>query len=221
MIKISQNGLKGFVYYYGSKEGIITPKTWEKIICKSLGGIHIPGDKYMADGHESRSGLNIKTLKKIFTKGNVQTCVFVQCRCPLLNETIFIGEGSIKTLVDKREESFKDFNLDTMLDVLVLHNRIGEYYNVKVFIEEQPKYEDLNIEWYGNCGYINPDKSKKDWKSKWKLKRNHGNNDGWQTCLLVKKVVDYRNSVADFTIKSVDDYDMSLEEAEKIYSKLK
>jgi len=212
------DGLKSLVWHYGAREGIITPKTWEIIICKSVEGTHIPGDIFMADGFKNNLGINTKTLLKMFAKGNTQTCEYVQCRCPL-DENNHIGTGIIETLVNKREESFKEFGLDKMIDVVVIHNRIGDNYNVRVFANEQTKYENLNLEWHGGRGYLNPDKSKKNWKGKWKLKRNVGNEGGWQTCLSVKNIFDSRNCVVDFTIKCDNNYDISVEEAKEKYAK--
>jgi hypothetical protein len=41
MINIDLEGFRALVWYYANIEGIITPKTWEKLMCKSLvGGIH-------------------------------------------------------------------------------------------------------------------------------------------------------------------------------------
>ncbi len=207
-------GLRSLVWHYGAREGIITPDTWEKIICKSVGGTHVPGDVFMADGIKDKSGLNIKTLLKEFTKGYIQTCSYVQCRCPL-DETSHIGNGIIKTLVDKREESFREFGLDQMMDVIVIHNRIGDDYNVRLFAKEQLKYENLDFEWQDGCGYLNPDKSKKNWKGGWKLKRNGGNQGGWQTCLYIKEVFDSKNCIVDFTEKCADEFDISIEDAKK------
>ena len=207
-------GLRSLVWYYGAREGIITPDTWEKILCKSVGGTHIPGDVFMADGYKDKIGLNIKTLLKQFTKGNIQTSSYVQCRCPL-DERGNIGTGIIKTLVDKREESFKEFGLDQMMDVIVIHNRIGDEYNVRLFLKEQLKYENLDFEWHDGCGYLNADKSKKNWESGWKLKRNGGNQGGWQTCLYIKEVFDSEKCLANFTEKCPDEFDISIEDAKK------
>lgn len=214
LLTLNVEGLKSLVWHYGAREGIITPNTWEKIICKASEGTHIPGDIYMADGFVGKSGLNIKTLLKKFTKGYTQTCSFVQCRCPL--KTTDIGAGIIKTLVDKREESFNRFGLDQMLDVIIIHNRIGNDYNVRLFVKEQPKYENLDFEWHDGRGYLNPDKSKKKWKEKWTLNRNSGNQGGWQTCLHIKQVFDSRDCTIDFTETCVDDSDISIEKAIKL-----
>lgn len=219
MINLDLEGLKSLVYVYGSREGIIRPDTWEKIICKSVGGTHIPGDKYMADGFKKIFGLNIKSLLQKCTKGNKQTCSYVQCRCPL-NESGDIGSEIIKILVNKREESFKTFDLNKMMDVLIIHNRSGNDYNVRVLIKEQPKYEDLNFEWYGKFAYLNPDKSKKSWKGKWKMKRVPGNASAFQTCLYIKEIVDYTKCIANFTVRCDDDYDISIEDAKKKYAKV-
>ncbi len=203
---------ESLVWNYATLEGIIKPETWEIITCKSFGGTHIPGDKYMADVFVSNIGFNIKSLRKKFTKGNLQTCDFVQCRCPL-NESINIGEGAIKTLVDKREESFKKFNLNKMMDVLILHMREGDTYGVRMFISEQERYEDLNLTWIHNLAYLNSNKQ-------WKLKRMLGNARAFQTCLYVKKVLNVQESIANFKIKCDNAYDISIEEAKERYAKV-
>lgn len=219
MIDLDLEGLKALVYVYGSREGIIRPDTWEKIICKSVGGTHIPGDKYMADGFENIFGFNIKSLLQKYTKGNKQTCSYVQCRCPL-DESGDIGSEIIKILVNKREESFKKFDLDKMMDVLIIHNRSGNDYNVRVIIKDQPKYENLNFEWYDGIAYLNSDKSNKSWKEGWKMKRVSGNASAFQTCLHIKEIIDYTKCIANFTVRCANDYDVSMEEAKEMYAKV-
>jgi len=210
-------GLKSLVYVYGTQEGIITPDTWEKIICKSVGGTHIPGDIFMSDGRKDGSGLNVKSLLKNHTKGNVQTCSFVQCRCPL-DESSNIGKGVIKTLVDKRQESFNEFGINEMLDIIIIHNRVGDVYNVRIFAENQTKYENLDLEWYGGHGYLNPDKSNKNWKKDWKIKRVAGNASAFHTCLYIKQVFDVRKCIANFSVRCDNNYDISMEDAKKRYA---
>ena len=213
MINFDIEGLQSLVWYYAGVEGIITPTTWETIICKSVGGEHIPGDKFMSDGILPPHGLSMKSRILKFTKGKMQTVDFVQCRCPL-NEDEDIGSQIIETLVKKREESFDEFNLDTMLDVSILHNRSGDDYNVRVFVEEQDRYEDFNLIWKNSCGYVDSDK-------KWKLKRMEGNDSAYHTCLKVKKVFDVTKCDANFTLKSANRYDIPMEEAKEKYAKSK
>jgi hypothetical protein len=213
MINFDIEGLQSLVWYYAGVEGIITPTTWETIICKSVGGEHIPGDKFMSDGILPPHGLSMKSRILKFTKGKMQTVDFVQCRCPL-NEDEDIGSQIIETLVKKREESFNEFNLDTMLDVSILHNRFGDDYNVRVFVEEQDRYEDLNLIWKNSSGYVDSDK-------KWKLKRMEGNDSAYHTCLKVKKVFDVTKCDANFTLKSANRYDIPMEEAKEKYAKSK
>ena len=213
MINFDIEGLQSLVWHYAGVEGIITPTTWEIIICKSVGGKHIPGNIFMSDGILDPFGLSMKSRILKFTKGKMQTIDFVQCRCPL-NEDEDIGSQIIETLVKKREESFDEFNLDTMLDVSILHNRSGDDYNVRVFVEEQDKYEDLNLIWKNSCGYLDSDK-------KWKLKRKEGNDKTFHTCLMVKKVFDVTKCAANFTLKSVNRYDIPMEEAKEKYAKSK
>jgi len=220
MINFDIEGLKSLVYVYGSMEGIITPDSWEKIICKSVNGTHIPGDNFMADGSKNNYGLNAKSIFKNFTKGYIQTSSFVQCRCPLDDETDFIGTKIIDTLIQKREASFQKFNLDKMLDVIIIHNIINDDYNVRLFVQEQPKYENFDFEWYGGHGYLNPNKSKKSWKKDWKIKRISGNASAFQTCLFIKQVFDSRDCIANFTVKCDNNYDVSIEEAKEMYAKV-
>ena len=210
-------GLKALTWVYAQREGTITPDTWEKIIAKCTGGEHIPGDVYMADGYSKSEGQNDKSVLKKFTKGDKQTISFVQCRCPL-DESGDIGKGVIKTLVDKRKESFKDFKLNRMMDVIIVHYRDGENYNVRVFCYEQPKYEDKNYEWHDGKAYLNPDKSKKNWKETWKIKRVSGDDSAFQTCVLIKKTFNKSDAIADFTVKCDNNYDVDMEKARKEYA---
>jgi len=219
MIDFDVDGLESLVWVYGTQEGIITPDTWEKIISKSAYGEHIPGDVFMADGKKNNFGLNVKSLLKSFTKGDVQTCSFVQCRCPL-DENENIGDGVIKTLVDKREESFKEFNLDTMIDVIILHNRSGNDYNVRVFVEKQDEYENLNLVWNDSHAYLNPDKSKNNWEKNWKIKRVSGNASAFQTCVNLKKTFNVNKCIANFTVECYDNYEVSIEEAKRRYAEV-
>lgn len=212
-------GLKALTWFYAQREGVITPDTWEIIISKSTGGEHIPGDVYMSDGKVDSFGQNDKSVLKNFTKGDKQTISFVQCRCPL-DESSNIGEGVIKTLVDKREESFKEFDLNKMMDVVIVHNRDGENYNVRVFCYEQPKYENIEYEWYGGHAYINPDKSKEWWKKDWKIKRVSGDDSAFQTCVLIKKTFNKSDAIANFTVKCDNNYDIDMEEAKRQYAKI-
>jgi hypothetical protein len=217
MINIDLEGFRALVWYYANIEGIITPKTWEKLICKSLvGGIHIPGDKYMADGKAMSDGLNMKSIKKKFTKGDIQTVGIIQCRCPIKDQKN-INKEIIETLVNKREESFEKFNLNRMLDVIVLHNRNDHEYSVRLFISQQERYEDMDYKWIGNCAYLKSDASK---KGKWVLKRNDGEAGSFQTCLYMKKVLNINDCIANFTIKCDNYSDISIEEAKEKYAKV-
>lgn len=212
-------GLEALTWFYAQREGIIIPDTWEKIISKSTGGIHIPGDVYMSDGKVGNFGQNDKSVLNNFTKGDKQTISFVQCRCPL-DETSNIGEGVIKTLVNKREESFKEFGLTKMMDVIIIHNRDGENYNVRVFCSEQPKYENIEYEWHGGHAYINPDKSKGGWRKNWKIKRVSGDDSAFQTCVLIKKTFNKSDAIANFTVKCDNNHDIDMEEAKRQYAKI-
>jgi hypothetical protein len=216
-LKIDLEGLKSLVWIYGGREGVITPKTWELIISKVLYGTHVPGDIFMADVYKDDYGFSVKTTKRLFTKNDNQTVEYIQCRCPVKGDKN-IGDEVVKTLVNKREESFEEFGLNTMFDVLIIHNRIGNKYNVRMFINEQPKYENMDIEWIGSCGYVNVDKSKKGWKTKWELKRKDGDDVSRQTCLFIKKVYNVSKCFAEFTVECEDEYDVDMEYAKKKYS---
>lgn len=218
-MKFDIEGLKALTWFYAQREGVITAGTWEKIISKSTGGEHIPGDVYMSDGKVDNFGQNDKSVLKNFTKGDKQTISFVQCRCPL-NESGNIGEGVIKTLVDKREESFKEFGINKMMDIVIVHNRDGENYNVRVFCYEQPKYEDIEYEWHGGHAYVNPDKSKKGWEKDWKIKRVSGDASAFQTCVLIKKTFNKSDAIADFSVKCDNNYDIDIEEVKREYAKV-
>jgi hypothetical protein len=217
MINIDLEGFRALVWYYANIEGIITPKTWEKLICKStIGGIHIHGDKYMADGKAMYDGLSIKTIQRKFTVGDTQTIDIIQCRCPIKNKKN-IDKEIIETLVKKRKESFEKFNLRRMLNVIVIHNRNDHEYAVRLFISEQEQYEDVNYEWIGNCAYLKSDMSK---KRKWVLKRNDGEAGSFQACLYMKKVLNVNDCIANFTIKCDNDSDISIEEVKEKYAKV-
>lgn len=210
-------GFKSLVWVYSSREGVINPETWERIFCKSVYGDWISGDKYMADGKKSTNGFNIKSILVKFTKGNTQTLSVVQCRCPLDEETD-IGQKVIETLVNKREESFRDHSLKKMFDVDIIHNRSGNEYNVRIFITEQPKYENENFYWDNNIGYLNPNQSNKRWKSFWNIKRIFSNSSYYQNCIQIKKKFIKQTCIADFTVNCENNYDISIEESKELYS---
>jgi hypothetical protein len=203
MISLDKEALKAYVWHYSQREGIIQPETWEKIICQSVeGGEWIGGDIYMADGKTLISGLNIKSVLKAFTKGEQQTVNVIQCRCPL--------EDVIKTLVDKRNASLKDFDLKNMVDVDIIHNRIGDDYNYRVFIKQQPKYEDENFTWKNGCAY-------KENSKQWKIKRNASDASAFQTCVLIKKEYQKSEAVVSDSVKSIDNYAITADEVKELY----
>jgi hypothetical protein len=218
MIEFDIEGLKALTWFYAVKEGIITPTTWEIIICKSVNGIHIPGDTYMADGMKDQSGLSVKTIKKTFSKGNIQTLSYIQCRCPV-KEIFHQNESIIDTLVDKRQESFNKFGLNKMMDIMIIHHRIKDRYFVRLFSEEQPKYENLNYEWGDGIAYPTSNNSKRK-RKQWILKRNSGDSTAYQTCLYVKKVFNLKNCIANFSIQCDNEYDISIEEAKQKYAQI-
>jgi hypothetical protein len=219
MLEFDLYGLESLVHYYSEKDpkGIVSEKLWEIIISQAVNGIHVPGDKFMADVVKDNIGLNIKTLKKKINKGNFQTLQFVQCRCPI-NDNIKISKGVIDTLVNKRKESFSQFNLDKMLDVIVIHNRVGEFYNIKLFVYRQPQYENLDLIWVNNYAYLNPDLSKKRWSNDWMIKRNPGDSVSHQTCVFVRKKFDFSDCLASITIKNNPLGYIDLDNAKKIYT---
>ena len=214
MISIDGDALEAFVWYYSEREGIIQPETWEKIICQSTeNGEWIGGDTYMADGRTDKYGLNIKSVLKDFTKGDIQTVSVIQCRCPL-PEGVDIGKGTIQTLVDKRNESLQDFNLEEMLDVDIIHNRKDGEYNYRVFVTEQPKYENKTFVWKDGCAHESGSKQ-------WKIKRNDSNASAFQTCVLIKKCYNKNDSLFSGSVKSNDNYHISVEDVKKLYNQSK
>ena len=209
MIVLDKEALKAYVWHYSQREGIIQPETWEKIICQSAeGGEWIGGDTYMADGKTPRSGLNIKSVLKEFTKGERQTVNVIQCRCPL--DEARISEGTIKTLVDKRDESLKTFDLENMVDVDIIHNRIGNDYNYRIFIKEQPKYENEKFTWKSGCAF-------KENSKQWKIKRNASDASAFQTCVLIKKEYQKSEAVVSDSVKSIDNYAITADEVKELY----
>jgi hypothetical protein len=214
MIEFDFEGLKALTWVYATREGIITPRSWEKIICESVNGNHILGDTYMADGFKDINGLNIKSIKKKFAKGSIQTLSYIQCRCPLNENQIENANIEIiKTLVDKREESFEKFNLNKMLDVVIIHNRIDSEYNVRLFVTEQLKFEDLNLKWTGQKAYLSNQKS-------WLIERKHGDASAFQTCISIKKVFDLKNCFANFSVICDNEYGISMKEAKQKYAEV-
>lgn len=212
-------GFTALVWKYANLQGIITPISWEKIISKSFGGIHIPGDKYMADGKKDNNGINIKSLKIPFNKGKSHTLKYVGFRCPLSNEkSDQIGKGVIKTFVGKRDESFKDHNLDIMYDAIVIHNRSDDdKYRAKLFVFPQEHYEKHDYKWNGNLAYLNTNKNDKNWSKDWKLKRCYGNSSYGQSCVLVRKKFNYNHTLADIVVQCDEFKDIDMEEAKKEY----
>jgi hypothetical protein len=189
--------LKALIYHYTKIEGIIKWETWEKIIARSCDGEWISGDKYMADAIKSNYGFNIKSVKKPFSKTKFEQYIdYIQCRVPIQNESSLtanqIGDEIIKTLITKKNESFDDLNIDTMIDVIIVHNRFGDDYNIRMFFDYQPDYSQYNYTWIDNCGYIDNDK-------KWKFKRNKPDKYG-QTRLNVKSKLSLSNCDLDFKV---------------------
>lgn len=189
--------LKALILYYTKKENIINYKTWEKIITRSCNGFWIDSDKYMADGIKKQYGLNIKSILRHYNKKqDNQILDYVQCRVPITNEFNLtdkeIGNKIIKTLVSKREESFNDLNLSEMVDVIIVHNRQDDYYNVRIFFSRQPQYELYSYEWKNNCGYILG-------CDKWKFKRNPSDEYG-QTRLSIKNSFCLSDCDVDFSL---------------------
>lgn len=189
--------LKALILHYTKQEGVIKWQTWEKIIARACDGVWIPGDKYMADAVKNQYGLNIKSVLRDYTKRqHVQTLDYVQCRVPIVNEFNLtdqeIGEEIIKTLVAKREESFNDLNVSEMIDVIIIHNRQDDYYNVRIFFSNQPHYESYTYDWKDQCGYIIGE-------DKWKLKRNPSDEYG-QTRLSIKNSFSLSDCDVDFSL---------------------
>lgn len=151
----------------------------------------------MCDAVVNDFGLNIKTLKKKFTKGNIQTVDFIQCRCPIQNENSLtdeeLGKKVIETLVHKREESLRKFNLNSILDFTVIHHIDNGIYNVRVFCENHPFYENYQLYWKNGLAYKYSDK-------RWTMKRQSGDAGGFQTCVLIKKEFDKKDCILDLKV---------------------
>jgi hypothetical protein len=210
---------KVLIHSYGSKDGIITPDNWERLVCESMGATWIPGDTFMADGYKAKSGLNIKSITKQFNKlKSSQTLNVIQCRSPIENDFELsddkLGKEIINTLVLKRNSSFSEFNLTEMIDVTVVHNRIENIYNAKIFFSKQPKYENYKYVWKGGCGFINDEKP-------WKFKRRYGNDSAYQTCLLIKNNYHDDNYAANVSVECSDEYEISVESAVIQYNQYK
>ncbi len=189
--------LKALILHHTLKDNVIGWETWEKIISRSCGGTWIPGDKYMADAVKDKCGLNIKSVFRNYNKRqHTQVLDYIQCRVPIANEYNLtdnqIGEEIIKTLVTKREESFNDLNLDKMIDVIIVHNRQDDYYNVRIFFNDHPHYENYTYQWVDQCGYL-------PGEAKWKLKRNPSDGYG-QTRLSIKNTFSLSDCDFDFRL---------------------
>lgn len=212
MIEIDIEGFKALSWYYSTTENRITPIMWEKIICKSCDGQWTPGDTFMSDGFVNSCGLNIKSTHIQFNKGTQQRIGIIQCRCPIQNDNLLTNEefGSkvIETLVQKREKSFETFSLNKMLDVDIIHYHYGDTYSVRLYVSEQPKYENLNLTWKNGHGYEHNSKS-------WKFRRLPSNRSSFQTCLLIKKVFDVKNALIDFTFRTRNEIEVTIDEAKK------
>lgn len=219
MIEFDLYGLESLVYCYSKKEpnGIIPERIWELIIAESVNGRHIPGDKYMADAVKDNIGLNVKSLKKKISKKDTQTLNFIQCRCPLVDESD-VPVGVISTLVNKRNESFSAFNLDKMLDVIILHYRKDQNYDVKLFVYEQPNYENLELTWIDNKAYLDPDINKKNWTKDWYIKRNYGDSSAYQTCTYIKKKFNNNDCLTSFSVTNQVSGYINISDAKKQYS---
>jgi len=210
---------EALIHSYGSKDGIITPDNWEKIVCESMGATWIPGDIFMADGYMLNFGFNIKSITKLFNKlKSSQTLNVIQCRSPIENDFELpdeeLGKEIINTLVSKRNSSFNEFNLTEMIDVTIVHNRIGNIYNAKIFFSEQPKYENYKYTWKNGHGFIENQK-------KWKFKRRYGNDSAYQTCLLIKNDYYDDNCVANVSVECSDEFNISAESAVIQYNQYK
>jgi len=212
---VDRHAFEALVFYYASREETITPTQWELIISDACGGVHIPGDVYMADGKVGTVGLNIKSITSARPKGNLTTKDYIQSRIPIQNEATMsdseIGEFSITTLVQKRNESFKDLDLDRMVDMVVIHKREGDVYNASLFMMEHPDYSSLELNWVNGKGYTphNP--------KQWKLHRVPSYGSAYQNCLKVKKEYRMDSAVASVSLRVGDPGKVSVEEAKRFF----
>lgn len=222
MIDFDSEKFMILVWDHASQQGTISPETWEQIIAVSCDGRWIGGDKYMADAVKKTNGLNAKSIKKVFAKGDNQTLSFIQCRIPIDNEDSLTdeqkGKEVIKTLVRKRDDSVEKFDLTKMYDVLVVHYREGDDYYVRLFCDEQMKYEELDLVW--NKGAAKLRGSGKN--DSWLMSRNGGNASAYQTCLHIKKVYNKMNAIFDLKIKapftSFVDFEQSKQRYDRYHS---
>jgi len=154
--------------FYALKTNNLSSENWELIVCDSLDAMHIPGDKYLADGVYGTSNLNIKTLNfhpqirknrpsrdfishpEYFSP--VLELVQRRVGLPHLNDMTedpaVIGKETIDNFKAFEQESFDKFDTTNTIDVIVRHgvDRTQKKYIVDMFIEEHihPTASELN-----------------------------------------------------------------------------
>lgn len=210
---------KALVWHCAKIQGTISPETWEIIVAFCFDGTWVGGNKYMADAFVKslKAGLTIKSVKKQFTKGPLQTIDCVEARIPIDDEELLSdeekGKKAIENFVKKREESFKVFGLETMYKVLIVHHRDGDDYYARLFLEEQPKYEDMDLVWENGVAKLRGSKK----KDPWTVKRNDGNDSGFQTCFWSKKRYDKNDALADIKVNAPFEFELDPDKIMKEY----
>lgn len=196
------------VWYYSKRLGVIDAITWEIIIAKSTNSQWVPGDHFMADVVNPEYLCNVKSLKKKFAKGDKQSLSYVQCRAPISNDKSLpndeLGQKIIKTLVDKKNESFDQFSCHIMKDFLIQHYRENDKYYARVFYIDHPEFESYELEWNDGIGKFEDQKS-------WFIKRDYSDAKHGQNCIHIKKIFDKSMLIADVVVECPDEHNVSNE----------
>lgn len=155
--------------YHALKCNSLNGENWEAIICDAMGGTHIPGDVYLADGVLDNSVLNIKSLhmKPVVLKTKKgrdfisdpdrfsRRPEIVQRRIGLIenndqtdNPTDVMQE-TVENFKHFEKQSFDAFGCDNTLDVVILHGKdyTGNFYYVDVYLfdHEHPDINQLEV----------------------------------------------------------------------------
>lgn len=219
MLVFDEEKLFILIWDYGRQQGTISPETWEKIISESVGGQWIGGDKYMADAVCDEYGMNIKAIKKSIAKGHKQVIEFIQSRIPIEDEHLLTeeekGTVTIKTLVQKREDSINDFNLTDIYDIVIIHYREGDDYHVRIFCDKQMDYDKLDLNWSKGVGRLKGSSE----KDPWIMKRNSGSSTAYQNCVSIKKTYLTSKSIFDMKIKTPYVGDVNFEDSKRRYER--
>jgi hypothetical protein len=234
MYEFNAELFKKCVWYYAKKQSVITPITWEEIIGRSTNSHWISGDHFMADVVNPEYLSNVKTLKLKFNKSNKQTLSFVQCRTPISNDRNLtdeeLGENIIQTLIDKRDESFKqkwesycikkgnkniqieDFYCCLMKDFVIQHYREENKYFARVFCYDHPDYKSYDLKWKDGKGKFEDQKS-------WFIMRDYSDAKHGQNCTHIKKIFTDDCLICNVMVECPDEHNVSNETIEQEYEK--